>query len=55
MNLSPKADLNSMMKLPAGPTMNVIVRVHRQDMKLTLLDEDVNAGIHLGLAEAILL
>jgi hypothetical protein len=34
---------------------DAIVHVQRQHIKLTLLDEDVNAGIHLGLAEAILL
>jgi hypothetical protein len=34
---------------------DVVVHVQRQDIKLTLLHEDVNAGIHLGLTEAILL
>jgi hypothetical protein len=34
---------------------DAIVHVQRQHIKLTLLNEDVNAGIHLGLAEAILL
>jgi hypothetical protein len=32
-----------------------VVHVQRQDRKLTPLDEDVNAGIHLGLGKAILL
>jgi hypothetical protein len=34
---------------------DVVVHVQRQDIKLNVLVEDVNAGIHLGLAEAILL
>jgi hypothetical protein len=34
---------------------DVVVRAQRQDIKLTLLDEDVNAEIYLGLVEAILL
>jgi hypothetical protein len=34
---------------------DAFVHVQRQDIKLTLREEDVNAGIHLGLAEAILL
>jgi hypothetical protein len=34
---------------------DVVVHVQSQDIKLTLLAEDLNAGIHLGLGEAILL
>jgi hypothetical protein len=34
---------------------DAVAHVQRQEIKLTLLDEDVNAGIYLGLAEAILL
>jgi hypothetical protein len=34
---------------------DAVVHVQRQDIKLTLFAEDVNDGIRLGLAEAILL
>jgi hypothetical protein len=34
---------------------DVVVHVQRKDIKLALLDGDVNAGIQLGLAEAVLL
>jgi hypothetical protein len=34
---------------------DTIVHVQRQDIKLTLLDKNVNDGIHLGLGKAILL